>query len=114
VAAVPRLAAAPTVIAGWEIPAGTLVILAVAAANRDEWFGPEPTRFDLTVERPPHLSFGGGPHYCLGVHLARAEMEEALQVLTARLPGLRLDGDVEWRMGTGITGPARLPLAFAE
>jgi cytochrome P450 len=112
VAAVPRLAAAPTVIAGWEIPAGTLVILAVAAANRDEWFGPDASRFDIETERPPHLSFGGGPHYCLGVHLARAEMEEALQVLTARLPGLRLDGEVEWRMGTGITGPARLPLAF--
>lgn len=112
VAAIPRLAAAPTVIGGWEIPAGTLVILGLASANRDVWFAPDPTRFDIAPERPMHLTFGGGPHYCLGVHLARAEMEEALQVLTARLPGLRLDGEVEWRLGTGITGPARLPLAF--
>jgi hypothetical protein len=39
-------------------------------------------------------------------------MEEALVVLAARLPNLRLDGEPSWRMGTGIAGPTRLPLAF--
>ncbi|MDQ1466543.1 MAG: hypothetical protein QOH10_958, partial [Actinomycetota bacterium] len=50
--------------------------------------------------------------YCLGVHLARAEMEEALRILPSRLPNLRLDGEPVWRVGTGIAGPSVLPLAF--
>ena len=72
----------------------------------------DPLRFDIAAERGPHLTFGGGPHYCLGANLARAEMAEALLVLARRLPGLRLDGEVEWRTSTGIVGPTALPLAF--
>ena len=68
--------------------------------------------FDITAVRESHLTFGGGPHYCLGVHLARAEMEEALRILPQRLPDLRLDGEPTWRAGTGISGPNELPLRF--
>ena len=109
---VPRITNADVEVDGWLIPAGTVVFLSFAAANRDEAYYDDPYRFDIAVARPPHLTFGGGPHYCLGANLARAEMTEALQILSRRLPGLRLDGDVEWRADTGITGPTSLPLAF--
>jgi cytochrome P450 len=112
VSSVPRVAMEDLEVDGWSIPAGTLVFLSVASANRDETAFDDPLDFDITVEREAQLTFGGGPHYCLGVHLARAEMEEALRILPGRLPNLRLDGEVVWRAGTGIAGPSVLPLEF--
>jgi cytochrome P450 len=112
VSGVPRLATEDIEVDGWTIPSGTLVFLSVGSANRDETVYSDPGRFDITVSREAHLTFGGGPHYCLGAHLARSEMEEALTVLAHRLPNLRLDGEPSWRLGTGIAGPTRLPLAF--
>jgi cytochrome P450 len=109
---VPRLTTDEVEVDGWLIPAGTVVFLAFRSANRDEAAFVDPLRFDITLERGPHLSFGGGPHYCLGANLARAEMAEALLVLARRLPGLRLDGEVTWRTETGIVGPTALPVAF--
>ena len=109
---VPRITTAEVEVDGWVIPPGTVVFLSLASANRDETVFDEPLRFDITAQRPPHLSFGGGPHYCLGANLARAEMEEALRILPRRLPHVHLDGDVEWRTATAISGPNRLPLAF--
>jgi cytochrome P450 len=108
----PRITTAEVAVDGWLIPADTLVFLAFASANRDDAYFDDPLRFDITVQREMHVSFGGGPHYCLGANLARAEMQEALRILAPRMPGLRLDGDVMWRAGTGISGPTRLPLAF--
>ena len=103
---VPRITTAEVEVDGWVIPPGTVVFLSLASANRDETVFDEPLRFDITAQRPPHLSFGGGPHYCLGANLARAEMEEALRILPGRLPRLHLDGDVEWRTATAISGPS--------
>jgi cytochrome P450 len=112
VSGVPRIALEDAEIDGWLIPAGTVVFASVASANRDESTFDDPLVFDITAEREGHLTFGGGPHYCLGVHLARAEMEEALRILAARLPDLRLDGEPQWRTGTGIAGPDELRLRF--
>lgn len=112
VVGVPRIATQDLEIGGWAIPAGTLVFLSTASANRDETAYDEAATFDITGDRVPHLTFGGGPHYCLGANLARAEMEEALGVLPRRLRDLRLDGQLSWREGTGITGPSHLPLRF--
>jgi cytochrome P450 len=114
VGSVPRVAMEDLDVDGWSIPAGTLVFLSVASANRDETAFDDSLEFDITAERETQLTFGGGPHYCLGVHLARAEMEEALRILPGRLPNLRLDGEAVWRAGTGIAGPSRLPLAFGS
>jgi cytochrome P450 len=108
----PRVTTDEIEVDGWSIPAGTVVFLSLRSANRDEAAFDEPLRFDITLERAPHLSFGGGPHYCLGANLARAEMAEALLVLVRRLPNVRLTGEVTWRTGTGIVGPTSLPLAF--
>jgi cytochrome P450 len=112
VVGVPRIAAQDLQVDGWAIPAGTLVFLSTASANRDESAYDDAAMFDITADRAPHLTFGGGPHYCLGANMARAEMEEALRVLPGRLRDIRLDGELCWREGTAITGPSQLPLRF--
>lgn len=112
VSGVPRVALDELDVDGWAIPAGTLLFLSVASGNRDSSVYDDAMSFDITAERDAHLSFGGGPHYCLGANLARTEMEEALALLARRLPELRLDGEPAWRLGTGISGPTVLPLAF--
>jgi cytochrome P450 len=91
-------------------PKGTIVMVASAAANR-EGTG---DAFDITADRAPHkpLTFGAGIHYCLGANLARAELEEALAFLAPRMPGLRLDGEVEHGSVNGIYGLESLPIAF--
>jgi len=112
VSGVPRITTEDLDVDGWEIPAGTVIFLTVASANRDESAYDDPLSFDITANRAPHLTFGAGPHYCLGANLARAEMEEALRILPTRLRNLRLDDEPSWREGTGISGPTHLPLAF--
>jgi len=109
----PRIARESLEVGGYAIAAGTLLTLSTAAANHDPAAYVHPERFDVTIEREPPLTFGGGPHYCLGANLARTEMQEALTILAQRLPDLRIDGEVEWRPRSGIFGPARLPLAFS-
>lgn len=112
VSGVPRIAMDEVEVDGWTLPTGTVVFLSVDSANRDDAVYDDPLTFDITATRPAHLTFGGGPHYCLGANLARAEMEEALRILPGRMRDVRLDGDAVWREGTGISGPAHLPLAF--
>jgi len=95
-------------------PAGTLVSVSLATANRDPDAFPLPDRLDVSREsRSPQLTFGSGVHFCLGASLARAELQEALPVLVTRLPAARLDGPIEWKPDTfGIWGPSRLPLVW--
>jgi cytochrome P450 len=108
-----RMAAEELEIDGWRIPAGTIVMLFIRSANHDPLAFDDPDRFDITREPAvQHLSFGAGPHYCLGANLARAELEEAFVLMSRRMPGVRVDGEVEWRTDTGIKGPSTLPLAF--
>jgi cytochrome P450 len=99
--------------AGITIPAGTLVLANTAAANRDPAIYDKPAHLDITREDPPAmLTFGGGVHYCLGAHLARLELTEALRVITARMPNPRRTGPAAWKALTGITGPTSLPIEF--
>ncbi len=112
VSGIPRVTLEDVEVGGWRIPKDTIVFLSLASANRDHRYFEDPMRFDITAEREAHLTFGGGPHYCLGANLARAEMEEALTVLAGAMPELRLDGEPDWRTNMGISGPNRLPLAF--
>ncbi|KRD17159.1 cytochrome [Mycobacterium sp. Root265] len=101
-------------LAGYLIPAGTLVVANTAAANRDPAIYPEPDRLDITREgAPAMLTFGGGVHYCLGVHLARLELVEALVAITQAMPDAHIVGAVPWRPLTGISGPAALPMEYA-
>jgi cytochrome P450 len=108
-----RTAVEDVELGGFTIPAGTLVIANTAAANRDPAIYDDPDRFDITREdAPAMLTFGGGIHYCLGAHLARIELAEALTTMARRMPNIRATGPVPWKSITGISGPACLPIEF--
>jgi cytochrome P450 len=95
------------------IPAGSLVVANIAAAHRDPAVYEDPDRLDISRElSAPTLSFGSGAHYCLGAHLARLELVEALRIITRRMPNPRAGGPARWSQMTGITGPTALPLEF--
>jgi cytochrome P450 len=95
-------------------PQGTIVTTSLAGANRDDEIWDEPDEFDITQERgTAQMTFGSGIHFCMGAALARAELQEALPLLAARMPGLARNGEVTWKPSTfGIWGPARLPIRF--
>ena len=98
---------------GYGIPSGTFVDIYTSAANRDPSTYDDPDTFDITrAGAPPMLSFGGGIHHCLGVHLAKAELAEALVVMARRMPGLRRTGPAPWKSVMAVSGPATLPVAF--
>lgn len=86
---VDRYTTRATTVAGVAIPAGELVIVSLAAANRDPAIFPDPDSFDIS--RPNanrHLAFAAGPHYCLGAHLARLETRIVLEELLSRSASL--------------------------
>ena len=110
-----RLATTDTDIGGVRVPGGSTVMLMLAAANRDESRYSHPDDFDVNRDTPkPHVSFGLGPHACLGTHLARMEMRVALNLLLDRLPNLRLDpeGDDPHIHGQVFRSPTSLPVLF--
>ena len=108
-----RTATVDVELAGVTIPAGTLVVVNSACANRDPAVYDDPDRLDITRVAPSAmLTFGGGVHYCLGSHLARAELVEALIVMTRRMPNVRRTGPAPWKPLTGISGPITLPIEF--
>jgi cytochrome P450 len=109
-----RVAARDCVLSGVAIPAGTNVSVSVAAANRDPKRYPDPDRFDPARRNIAHLTFGGGPHLCLGMHLARMEATVAINALLDRLPDLRLDPSAPSPhiSGMAFRSPAALPVEF--
>lgn len=115
-AMVPRIAPTDLTWRGIEMAAGTWVVLAIAAANRDPQVYPDPDRFDITRRAIAPVSFGSGPHVCLGQFLALAQLHTAVRVLLDRLPGLRLvDPDqvrIVGRLGTELRGPTHLRVSF--
>ncbi|HTT54207.1 MAG TPA: cytochrome P450 [Streptosporangiaceae bacterium] len=96
---------------GVTFPAGTIVAICAERANRDADAGDE---FDISRDSADRLlTFGAGPHFCLGSNLARAELEEALAFLAVRMPGLHLAGPVRLGGVEGIYGIEALPLAWS-
>ncbi|QEV21919.1 cytochrome P450 [Streptomyces alboniger] len=96
-------------------PAGSRAAVAFGTANRDPHVFTEPDRFVPLRTGPRHLSFGWGPHHCLGAELVRAELRAALTVLFDRLPGLRpaaADDAVVWSASATVRGPQRLPVTW--
>ncbi len=112
VGAAPRFTLEEIEVDGYRLPTGTLVILSLTSANHDPTAFTEPGDLDITAVRDPHHGLGGGPHYCLGANLARAEMQEALLQLATVMPTFALDGEPIWRSPMGIYGPESLPLRF--
>jgi cytochrome P450 len=93
-------------------PEGTVVLVCAHTGNRDPDTYSQPDSFDSTRDGARVLTFGAGPHYCLGVNLARAEMQEALAYLAPRMPGLALDGEPVYGTIDGIYGLDALPLRW--
>ena len=96
---------------GVIFPPGTIVAVCAERANRESEAG---EAFDITAARDTRLlTFGAGPHYCLGANLARAELEEALAFLAPRTPGLALDGPPQLGGVEGIYGIDKLPITWS-
>jgi cytochrome P450 len=114
ITSVVRVAKRDCELGGIAIPQGTHVNINVAAANRDPQRYPDPDRFDPTRTNIAHLTFGAGPHLCLGMHLARMEAAVAINALLDRLPDLRLDRAAPTPRVTGVAfrSPATLPVEF--
>lgn len=108
----PRFAETAVTIGDVEIPAGSMILLGTGAANHDPDIFPDPERFSLERGTNPHATFGRGPHFCMGSHLAREELRISLTLLLERLPGLRLAGDRPRPTGAVVRGIRTLPVAF--
>src|SRR6516164_9787242 len=108
-----RITLEPVTVGGIQIPAGAFIMASLGSANRDESFwGPDAGELKLDRENArQHVSFGAGPHHCLGASLARLEACIAVEQLTARFPDLALDGDVVWNGRINLRGPAHLPVS---
>jgi cytochrome P450 len=99
--------------AGQRFEEGQVVLLLLAAANRDPAHFPDPERFDVTRRPNRHLAFGQGIHYCLGAPLALAEAQIAIQTLLRRLPQPEAAFDIdapEWGQSFILRGLKRLPI----
>lgn len=111
-----RTATADTTVAGTPVAAGQKVVMYYGSANRDpRAFGPTADRLDLARTPNEHVAFGGGgPHFCLGAHIARAEISALLRELLTRLPHLEPAGPTEWLPSTFISGPKHLPVRISR
>jgi cytochrome P450 len=98
-------------IAGKRIGPSERIVLLLGSANRDPAHFDDPDSLRIDRSPNPHLSFGGGIHFCLGAPLARLEARIAIPMLLQRLPNIELaPEDVEWRRTFPIRGLVSLPL----
>ncbi|MDG6105181.1 cytochrome P450 [Dactylosporangium aurantiacum] len=110
---VPRIAKSDVTVNDLVLPAGSCVLPVTGAANRDPRVFPAADTFDITRIGAPHLTYGGGIHFCLGAALARVELQESLPRLAAALPAPRADGPADWLPPTeAVYGPTHLPIAY--
>lgn len=109
----PRETTEPVTIAGADIPAGAMVMIALGSANHDESRFPDPDRFDLERRPEEHMAFGFGRHFCAGAFFARAEAEVAVNALLDRFPRLRLEeGPPPRALGLAFRAPERVAVRF--
>ncbi|WP_329083488.1 MULTISPECIES: cytochrome P450 [unclassified Streptosporangium] len=111
----PRMTTTDVEIAGQAIPAGSLVICSLPAANRDPAFIDDPETLDITRGAAGHAAFGHGVHHCLGAPLARMEMRIAFPALLRRFPGLALadpDEQADFRAFSIVYGLNSLPVTW--
>ncbi|MER7468549.1 cytochrome P450 [Streptomyces sp. NPDC097981] len=110
-----RYATEDVEVGGTLVRKGEAVLAALAAANRDRSVFPAPETFDIGRRDNPHLTFGFGPHHCIGAPLVRLQLCTALSVLTQRFPQLRLavpEDDLPWRAEPLIRRVERLPVTW--
>jgi cytochrome P450 len=110
---VERITLEDVVIGGREIPAGRIVICLTSSANRDPAAFERPEQLDLGRSPNPHVTFGGGAHFCIGAALARLEGRIAIGTLVRRFPRLRLlPPKPQWRPSFTIRGLRELRLGL--
>jgi cytochrome P450 len=109
-----RTATRDVELGGETIRAGDKVVTWYISANRDETAFPDPYRFDIGRTPNEHVTFGpGGPHFCLGAHLARQEITVMFRELLGRVPGIHATGEPERLLSNFINGIKHLPVAVA-
>lgn len=109
----PRFACKDTELCGVPIPRGASVCPIVAAANRDDAHFEDPDQFDIGRRPNRHVSFGYGPHFCLGAPLARLEGQVAFRALLQRFTDIQRaapHAELSWRRSRSIRGLTSLPL----
>ncbi|WP_437675056.1 cytochrome P450 [Sorangium sp. So ce131] len=109
-----RSAVRDTEIGGQRIAAGDKVVLWYVSANRDEEVFSDPQTFDVGRTPNEHLSFGVGPHVCLGLALARLEARVAFEELLRRLPEMELAGPVVRLRSNWVSGVKSMPVRCAR
>ncbi len=108
-----RTATKDTVLGGQEITRGDFLALSFASANRDEEVWPDAQTFDVTRKvAPGHVSFGHGPHICLGQSLARLELKVVIEELLARFPNFEPAGYVRVTPSTMVNSIRTMPVTF--
>ncbi len=97
-------------IGGHRFTAGEKFLLFYAAANRDPEVFADPQRFDVARDPNPHVGFGSkGPHFCLGAHLARRELQVTFRAVFDQLPDLEVTGPPDRLASSFVNGLKRLP-----
>ncbi|QXJ24715.1 cytochrome P450 [Actinomadura graeca] len=110
-----RTALADTELGGRRIGAGDKVVLFYGSANRDERVFDDPFSFDAGRDPNLHLGFGGGgPHFCLGTHLARLNLRIVFEAILDRMPDIRPAGPARRLRSNFVNGLKELPVAFTS
>ncbi|WP_026401166.1 cytochrome P450 [Actinomadura rifamycini] len=106
-----RTAVRDVELGGKKIAAGDKVVVFYASANRDEAVFGDPFSFDVGRDPNPHIGFGGGgPHFCLGAHLARLELSVLFETLLDAMPNIELSGNVRRLRSSFINGIKEMPV----
>jgi cytochrome P450 len=103
-----------TTIRGSKIAAGQKVVAWLCSANRDEEVFDAAQTFDIARSNNAHVSFGYGPHFCIGNALARITTKVALNECLHRLSGLEFNGPVERLRSNWLNGPKRMPVKIGN
>ncbi|MCC6920628.1 MAG: cytochrome P450 [Alphaproteobacteria bacterium] len=95
-----------------QVKAGDKVVMFFGSANRDAAKFDRPAALDLARTPNEHISFGNGPHNCLGQHIARIEIDAVLVEVLTRMQDLTVAGDVSWLQSNFIAGPTHMNVTF--
>jgi len=109
----PRVALEDVAFDSEVVPAGSVIVMALNAANRDPAIFENPDQFDIERKNNRHVAFAAGPHFCLGNQFARLEATTMFRAIMTRLPRLRLDGEPHFK-STFVRALDSLSVAVAE